>query len=122
MNETTKKIINAFETKGYTLDKTYRLEDDVDSLLAGLNADVNFLKLVKLNKTTKIVELNRTQRTVYEFVKDDNFFRVQENVKTGYIMTKRTYKKINKTTFKVELNANKYSIKNLQVFLNLDKI
>lgn len=122
MNETTKKIINAFETKGYSLDVTNRLEDDVDILLAGLEADLNFLKLIKVNKTTKIVELNRTQRTVYEFIKDDNFFRVQENVKTGYIKSKKSYKKINKTTFLVECNGNKFSIKNLKVFLNLDKI
>tara|TARA_R110002012_G_C11204935_1_gene560390 strand:+ start:96 stop:458 length:363 start_codon:yes stop_codon:yes gene_type:complete len=119
MNETTKKIINAFDTKGYTLDKTYKLEDDVTSVLALIDCDIDFLKVTKINKTTKIFELNRTQRTVYEFVKNDNFFRVQENVKTGYIMTKKTYKKINKTTFKVEYNGNKYSIKNFKAFLGI---
>ncbi len=112
MNETTKKIINAFETRGYSLDVTNRLEDDVDSLLAELEADLNFLKLVKVNKTTKIVELNRTQRTVYEFVKDYNFFGVQENVKKGYIMTNRTYKKINKTKFLIKQNNKKIELKN----------
>ena len=115
-----KEITKSFNAKGYTLDKTYKLEDDVNSLLAGLDQDLDFLDTVKVNKTTKIVELNRTQRTVYEFNKGiNNFFRVQENVKTGYIMTKGTYKKINKTTFLIELDGKKFSLKNLKGFLGL---
>ena len=115
-----KEITKSFNAKGYTLDKTYNLEDDVNSLLAGLDQGLDFLDTVKVNKITKIVELNRTKKTVYEFNKGiNNFFRVQENVKTGYIMTKGTYKKINKTTFLIELDGKKFSLKNLKGFLGL---
>ena len=116
------EIVKGLNSKGYTLDKTYKLEDDVNSLLAGIDADLHFLDTVKVNKTTKIVELNRTQRTVYEFNKGiNNFFRVQENVKTGYTMslTKRSYQKINKTTFLIELDNKKFSLKNLKGFLGI---
>ncbi len=114
-----REIEKAFLAKGYKLVETNKLADDVTSVLALIDCDIDFLKVTKVNKTTKIFELNRTQRTVYEFVKDDNFFRVQENVKTGYIMTKNTYKKINKTTFAVEYDGNKYSIKNFKAFLGI---
>lgn len=114
----TKDIIKKFKAKGYTLETT-KLDDDYTRLL-GLSSNALDLPIIEKRETTTTYKLNTIKRTIYYFSNNDNVFEIKELVTTGYTnLSNGKLRKINKTQYEIEFNYEKYSLKNLKVFLGI---
>ena len=114
----TKDIIKKFEDKGYTLETT-KLDDDYTRLM-GLSSNPLDLPIIENKEITTTYKLNTTKKTIYFFTKDENIFEVKELITTGYNYSSNgKLRKINTTKYEIEFNYEKYSLKNLKVFLGI---
>ena len=114
----TKDIIKKFEDKGYTLETT-KLDDDYTRLM-GLSSNPLDLPIIEQKEITTTYKLNTTKRTIYYFSNNDNVFEIKELVTSGYTnLSNGKLRKINTTQYEIEFNYEKYSLKNLKVFLGI---
>ena len=117
--EKMENIIKKFQAKGYELNSVRPLADDITTLMDLKENKLN-LPIREEKANTITYELNRTKKTDYWFENDNNIFLVTELITTGYKYLKNgKLRKINVTSFEIELNYEKYSYKNLKVFLGI---
>jgi len=117
MNET-KDIIKKFETKGYKLAEMKNLYDEPQKIMAFNNT--YDLPIIEIGKNTTVYELHRVKATRYFFTNEEDVFEVTEINKIGFALKKNDeLRKINRTNYEVKLNDEKYTLKNLKVFLGI---
>ena len=115
----TDSIIKKFEDKGYTLNEIIKLDNDNTNII-GLSSNSIDLPIIEEKEITTTYKLNTTKKTIYSFTKDENIFEIKELITTGYsYSSKGKLRKINTTKYEIEHNYEKYSLKNLKVFLGI---
>lgn len=114
----TDSIIKKFKDKGYTLE-VINLVDDYTRLM-GLSSNDLDLPIIEKREITTTYKLNTIKRTIYMFTNNDNVFEIKELITTGYKnLSNGELRKVNTTKYEIEFNYEKYSLKNLKVFLGI---
>ena len=114
----TKNIIKKFETKGYKLVEVKKLYNEPQPIMALTNS-LDLPIIEKKDKVT-VYELHRVKATSYFFTNQEEVFEVKEINSKGFeYMKNDKLRKINKTKYEIELDCEKYTFKNLKVFLGI---